>query len=67
MTYFVNGLPVMNTDIGIRIHGGSTRAFESKSLNLYARSDYGSSTIDYKFFNSKSDDKFESLVLSNAV
>lgn len=66
MTYFVNGLPVMNTDIGIRIHGGSTRAFESKSLNLYARSDYGSSTIDYKFFNSKSDDKFESLVLRNS-
>ena len=66
MTYFVGGLSVLNTDIGIRIHGGGTRAFQSKSLNLYARSEYGSNSIDYKFFSNKTDDKFESLVLRNS-
>ena len=66
MTYFVDGLPVLNTDIGIRIHGGGTRAFQSKSLKLYARSDYGANSLDYKFFNDKKDDKFESLVLRNS-
>lgn len=66
MTYFVDGLPVLNTDIGIRIHGGGTRANQSKSLKLYARSDYGANSIDYKFFNNKKDDKFESLVLRNS-
>lgn len=66
MTYFVDGLPVLNTDIGIRIHGGGTRAFQSKSLKLYARSDYGANSLDYKFFNNKKDDKFESLILRNS-
>ena len=66
MTYFVDGLPVLNTDIGIRIHGGGTRAFQSKSLKLYARSEYGANSIDYKFFSNKKDDKFESLILRNS-
>ncbi|MFC6877364.1 CotH kinase family protein [Flavobacterium myungsuense] len=66
MTYFINGLPVLNTDIGIRIHGGGTRAFQSKSLKLYARSEYGANSIDYKFFSNKKDDKFESLILRNS-
>jgi hypothetical protein len=66
MTYFVNGVPVLNTDIGIRIHGGGTRALQSKSLKLYARSDYGANSMGYKFFNNKTDDKFESLVLRNS-
>ena len=66
MTYFVDGIPVLNTDIGIRIHGGGTRAFQSKSLKLYARSDYGANSLDYKFFNNKKDDKFESLILRNS-
>ncbi|KAB1157061.1 CotH kinase family protein [Flavobacterium luteum] len=66
MTYFIDGLPVLNTDIGIRIHGGGSRGLQSKSLNLYARSEYGTKSLDYKFFNNKTDDKFESLVLRNA-
>jgi len=66
MTYFVDGLPVLNTNIGIRIHGGGTRAYQSKSLNLYARAEYGANSMDYNFFNNKTDDKFESLVLRNS-
>ena len=34
-----------NQDIGIRIHGGWTRAFNQKSFNLYARKEYGNKTF----------------------
>ena len=39
----------LQQNIGIRIHGGWSRAFNQKSFNLYARKEYsGSSTIGYK-------------------
>ena len=39
-------------EIGIRIHGGWSRAFNQKSFNLYARKDYdGNSTFKKAFFN----------------
>lgn len=42
----------LEQDIGVRIHGGWSRAFNQKSFNLYARKEYsGSSTFGYKFFN----------------
>jgi len=66
MTYMVNGAEVMNTDIGIRIHGGGTRAYQSKSLTLRAKPEYGANSMDYKFFNNRTNDKFESLVLRNS-
>ena len=38
--------------IGIRIHGGWSRAFNQKSFNLYARKDYdGNSTFKKAFFS----------------
>lgn len=38
--------------IGIRIHGGWSRAFNQKSFNLYARKEYsGTSTFAKAFFN----------------
>ncbi len=41
----------LEQNIGIRIHGGWSRAFNQKSFNLYARKDYsGTSTFDHKFF-----------------
>ena len=42
----------LEQDIGVRIHGGWSRAFNQKSFNLYARKDYsGSSTFGKAFFN----------------
>lgn len=41
---------VMAQDIGIRIHGGMSRALPMKSLRLYARSEYGTNRFDYPFF-----------------
>ena len=42
----------LQQDIGIRIHGGWSRAFNQKSFNLYARKEYSeTSTFGYKFFS----------------
>lgn len=39
-------------NIGVRIHGGWSRAFNQKSFNLYARKEYsGTSTFAKKFFS----------------
>ncbi len=42
----------LEQNIGVRIHGGWSRAFSQKSFNLYARKEYsGTSTFDKQFFN----------------
>ncbi|MGM0531346.1 MAG: CotH kinase family protein [Bacteroidota bacterium] len=50
--YFDEDLqPALRQNIGIRIHGGWTRAFNMKSLRLYARNTYDSdNTFYYPFF-----------------
>lgn len=61
-------------NVGIRVHGGYTRRFNQKSLNVYARSDYGASEFEYDLFsgNVKSEadgktiKKFDSFILRNA-
>lgn len=61
-------------NVGIRVHGGYTRRFEQKSLNIYARSEYGASTFKYDLFSgnliSEAKDKkikeFDSFILRNA-
>lgn len=42
---------VIDQQAGIRIHGGYSRAFNPKSLNFYARKEYGVSHFDYDFWN----------------
>lgn len=37
-------------NIGVRIHGGWSRAFNQKSFNLYARKEYGNKTFLEPFF-----------------
>lgn len=46
-TLFENGKTVYSQNMGIRIKGQSTRNSEMKSFNIYARSEYGDSKIDY--------------------
>lgn len=65
LNYFINGTEVLNQDIGIRIRGGESRAFQSKSLGLYARSEYGTASMGYKFFPDLSDASFKRLTLRN--
>ncbi|MBP3192188.1 CotH kinase family protein [Natronogracilivirga saccharolytica] len=42
---------VLAQDIGIRIHGSTSRSLPLKSLRLYARSEYGERRFDYPFFD----------------
>ncbi|MCR4795774.1 MAG: CotH kinase family protein [Ruminococcus sp.] len=48
ITYFRNGELGFSQKMGIRIRGASSRNSEAKSFNLYARSKYGDSKLDYK-------------------
>jgi hypothetical protein len=64
--YFVNGSEVLNQQVGIRINGGSTRAFQHKSLRLYARSELGASTFDYPIFPNENYNSYKRLVLRNS-
>jgi hypothetical protein len=51
--------------VGIRIHGGGSRAFPLKSLRLYAREGYGNEYLEYPFFD-KGPQKFRRLLLRNS-
>ena len=58
---------VLQQSIGIRIHGGASRAAPQKSLRLYAREEYGTSSFAYQFFNEKSNiQSFNTLILRSA-
>lgn len=46
-----NNQPVLEQKCGIRIHGGASRGYNPKSLNIYARKEYdGSPTLQYDLF-----------------
>lgn len=66
MSYFVNGNEVANQKVGIRIHGASSREFRNKSLNIYSRSEYGASMMDYPFFPDNAFNSYKRLVLRNS-
>jgi hypothetical protein len=66
LNYFVNGVEVLNQNIGIRVHGSYSRIYPSKSLNLYARSDYGLDKMPYKFFSDESYTSYERVTLKNS-
>jgi hypothetical protein len=63
--YDVNGVKQIDQDIGIKIYGAWSRAHAQRSLALYARSQYGKGSFEYKFFKDKPINKFEALVLRN--
>lgn len=64
--YFVNGNEVLSQNVGVRINGGGTRAFQLKSLRLYARSELGASTFDYPIFPNENYTSYKRLVLRNS-
>ena len=72
MQVFRNGNELLSQNVGIRIHGGATRSQPQKSMNVYARKDYGADSFDYDLFSGndkdtsgKTIDKFDSFVLRN--
>ncbi len=66
ISYLVNGTEVLNQDAGFRIHGGISRRFQLKSLNVYARSEYGKNSFDYPLFNDLNTNSFSGFVLRNS-
>lgn len=51
VTYFEGGELGFSQKMGIRLRGASTRNTPAKSFNLYARSKYGDSKLDYKIIS----------------
>ena len=51
ITYFKDGELGFSQKMGIRIKGASTRNSQTKSFNVYARSSYGDSKLDYKLID----------------
>ncbi len=58
--------PVFNQIFGIRNHGGWSRAAAQKTLRVYARAEYGKSTLKYQLFPSQSDSSFKRFMLRNS-
>ena len=56
----------LNQDIGLRIHGGWTRALPMKSLRLYARGEHGESRFNHRMFPDLEHDSYNRLILRNS-
>lgn len=73
MQIFENGSLSASQNVGIRIHGGATRSQPQKSFNVYARSKYGESKLDFDLFSGNVSSEysgdtiteFDSFVLRN--
>ncbi len=61
-----DGARAFAQNVGIRIHGGTSRHNHQKSMRLYARSDYGDSWIDYSVFPDKEINRYKRLLLRNS-
>lgn len=57
VSIFEGGQPVFSQNIGIQIHGSSTRNSHQKSFNIYARSEYGDGKVRYDLFDGKNLDE----------
>ncbi len=53
-------------DGGIKIFGGFSRAWDQRSLSIFARKHYGEGKIDYPVFDALEYDSFNSIVLRNS-
>ena len=49
-TLFENGTAAYSADIGIRIHGNSSRDSAQKSFSFFSRKEYGTKRLKYDFF-----------------
>lgn len=65
--YFEMGTPILEQNIGIRIHGGWSRHQRLKSFRLYARAEYDQqSRFNHAFFDDYPYDSFKRLMLRNS-
>jgi hypothetical protein len=64
--YDLTGIKRIDQDAGMKVYGAWSRAFDQKSVALYARKAYGKGSFKYRFFKDKPIEKFESIVLRNS-
>ena len=60
------GVSRINMDIGLKIHGASSRAIPQKSLAIFSRDKYESKHIDYQLFKDKEIFEHKSFILRNS-
>jgi hypothetical protein len=61
-----NGNRVLAQNIGFRMHGNWSNSSPFKSLRIYARNEYGNSTLNYPFFKTRSDSVYKRIILRNS-
>lgn len=64
MQYFENdGTFAFEQELGARIHGGGGRNSAIKNLRMYARDEYGKTTLEYDFFKYADADEFKRFMI----
>lgn len=63
MEVFQDGVSVSCANAGMRIHGGSSRAAEQKSFNIYMRSEYGYSKYNGDLFSGNNISEYDGSVI----
>ncbi len=53
-------------DLGIRLHGNTTRSRPRKSFRIVMRGEYGSSWLNYQLFPDKKTDMYKRFILRNS-
>lgn len=67
MIYISDQQTLLTQNVGVRIHGGVSRARRNKTLRIYARSIYDmNNTLDYSFFGTNNDNSFKRLITRNS-
>ncbi len=61
----ISTIPAFSVPAGVKIGGGCTRLYDQKSLDIYFRSDYGLSRLNYPLFSDKPITEFNRLSLRN--
>ena len=64
--YQEDGTLEADYDAGVKIFGGWSRALDQRSLSLFARRQYGYSEFDNAFFDHRSYNSYQALVLRNS-
>lgn len=61
-----DGSLAFEQSFGARIHGGGGRHSTLKNIRLYARNEYGKSSLEYKWFHNDNTNEFERFLVRGA-
>lgn len=60
------GIKAFNENVGVRLHGNTTKSRPRKSLRISSRSEYGNSWINYQLFPDKNTNAYKRFILRNS-